>query len=133
MNIVSITGPTRQQALEQLCAAQSIEGVDALELRVDLLLGVGTEDLRDLIAECRIPSMLTLRTERQGGKFSGDHNAYVAALSELLSLEPDFLDVEVGPDVPEVLLSSPPSHTKFVGSYHDHESYPIFDSFVEKI
>ncbi|KAF7303787.1 Pentafunctional AROM polypeptide [Mycena indigotica] len=109
------------------------QGVDALELRVDLLSDLtsfggsipSVAYAKDQIAALRratsLPLIFTVRTISQGGAFPDDKTQEVFDLLKLaLALGVEYLDVEISlPDHVIRELISRKGHSKIIASYHD--------------
>lgn len=72
----------------------TMEMVDAIELRVDYLAPFDLAVIQRLRAEINLPVILTLRSQAQGGLFPHDVSAYKTIMWQLAALNPDYLDVE---------------------------------------
>ncbi|KAL0563412.1 hypothetical protein V5O48_018655 [Marasmius crinis-equi] len=120
---LSLTYPDLTPALAQI--PELSVGVDALELRVDLLKSRDGAFVADQIAALRrvttLPIVYTLRTVSQGGAFPDDAHAEAAELLNLgLALGVEYLDVET--TLPSPLIKSLVTHkrsTQLIASYHD--------------
>lgn len=109
-----------------------LEGVNAIELRVDMLKERGqigaipsckfvTEQVSYLRMHTDLPIIYTVRTEAQGGKFPDDNIADMATLLRLaFKLGIDIVDMELSlpSEVREKLLSKK-GFTQIIGSNHD--------------
>ncbi len=97
----------------------------AFEFRLDYFPQVDLLALSQLQKQAQKPVMFTVRTPSQGGVYQGTESERMALLTKLMSLQPDYLDVEH--DVPisvcEQLKALSP-RTKFVRSYHDFQNTP---------
>ncbi|GMM28959.1 pentafunctional protein [Martiniozyma asiatica (nom. inval.)] len=100
-------------------------GVDAIELRVDLLKSYNVEFVAEQISLLRIhsdlPIIFTLRTISQGGKFPDNDYDKIRQLTELaFKMAVTFVDLELSlPDGLVDTLSSNRRFTKIIGSHHD--------------
>ena len=125
--------------LRQRSAASALElapvcgsvGADMVEIRLDH---------QDRIEWCRphqdsletlgLRSLLTLRSEREGGLFTGGDDATSKALMQILDSGPDLIDVELGmpPHLRDPLVEKARSSgVEVIVSHHDHSSTPSFD------
>lgn len=89
---IPIVGPTLAEARQQLSQAKLV--ADTVELRLDLFSSFTVEEIRQLRQAFSIPMILTCRSVEQGGKFKGSEEQRVALLYSLLSVNPDYMDVE---------------------------------------
>ncbi|HEY7819946.1 MAG TPA: shikimate dehydrogenase, partial [Vicinamibacteria bacterium] len=90
-------------------------------LRVDRLDRPHLERLRDLGGEIGKPILLTCRSAREGGAFSGTEEERLALLARAEALAFDYVDIEI-----DSLSASPPRATraKLVLSHHDFRGIP---------
>ena len=94
---------------------------DIVELRIDGIDRPNLERLRDVGPRLGKPVLLTCRTAREGGAFSGAESDRLAILERAIALGFDYVDVEID------ALSSPIARrgeTKLVLSHHDFQSFP---------
>lgn len=126
---LSMTFDNVEQALPELLDSIS-EGVDALELRVDLLASDDSQIpnyafIATQFAKIRhhssLPIVFSVRSKAQGGKFPDNAlEKYVEVLELGLALGAEYLDVEL--DIPRETFQSIVSrrgNTKIIGSWHD--------------
>ncbi|KAJ7678186.1 Shikimate dehydrogenase [Mycena polygramma] len=122
------------------------QGVDALELRVDLLNDLtsfsssipSVSYVKDQIAALRrstsLPLIFTIRTVSQGGAFPDDAEKEAFELLKLaLALGIEYLDVEIS--LPESMireLISRKGHSKIIASWHDWSGSMKWDGPVVK-
>ncbi|KAJ7054087.1 Shikimate dehydrogenase [Mycena amicta] len=128
---LSLTFPDIIPALSHI--EDLTQGVDALELRVDLLSDLTTFGssipavpyAKDQIAALRratyLPLIFTVRTIAQGGAFPDDATEEAYELLKLaLALGIEYLDVEISlPDHMIRELISRKGHSKIIASWHD--------------
>lgn len=119
---VVIPGPTFDAVREQIAQAGST--ADLLEFRLDLF-DFPLDTLEGLIRSLSLPYIFTLRSRKQGGKFSGTEKERLDLLWKLSRLGPDYIDLEL--DMPSSYFSE---HTeqfpkiKIICSWHSHEGTP---------
>lgn len=118
---LSVTGPWSHDAESQI--RYHLPSIDKIELRLDLWHSWSLEILKKLRQEFSLPVIYTLRPLRQGGGYKGEEAERYQHLQELLTLCPDYLDVEY--DVPQDTLDhlkAQAAHvsprTAFIHSYH---------------
>jgi hypothetical protein len=79
-------------------------GTEALEIRLDLLNNL--ENFEFEISRIRLvtdlPLVITLRSSREGGFFSGSDLEYLEICSRALAIRPDWLDVEISRLTPQL-------------------------------
>tara|TARA_B100001093_G_scaffold520228_1_gene613795 strand:- start:410 stop:1846 length:1437 start_codon:yes stop_codon:yes gene_type:complete len=97
----------------------------AVELRCDYCSTMTVDQVAELMSLIHVPCIITLRPARQGGKYLGDEVDRIALLASLLSLKPQYMDIEydVSGDVLERFKSLSPT-TQFIRSYHDLSGSP---------
>ncbi len=92
------------------------DGCDGVEVRVDLLDRIDFAKIDHFIMVCPVPVMLTLRSKKHGGAFTGNREAIIWKMA---GLGPAFLDLEYDLDpafISEIMDDF--SHLKFVISCH---------------
>jgi len=103
---------------------------DVVELRIDGIDHPNLERLRALGRGFGKPVLLTCRSAREGGAFSGTEEARLALLERAVGLGFEYVDVEIDS------LSAPfprGSETKLVLSHHDFHTLPVeLDSKVAR-
>ena len=97
----------------------------AVELRCDYCSTITVDQVAELMSLIHVPCIITLRPARQGGKYLGDEADRIALLASLLSLKPQYMDVEydVSCDVLE-RFKTLSTATRFIRSYHDLSGSP---------
>ena len=96
---IPIVASTEVEALRDMERAEKI--ADCIEIRLDLL---PREAWIPLLRRKKKPCIVTLRPERQGGRFREEEIRRVRLLEETLGHHPDFIDVEW--DTPPHLIGS---------------------------
>ena len=132
--IIPILARTGEAAARQAIAASSHEGVDAFEWRIDPLFASDRREGRDGItadldrayeafARSRVPTLVTVRSEAEGGYCPVD--AYADAVSAAISLAPEAVDVEIARSgSAELLETARKRGAATVASGHAWESTP---------
>ncbi|KAI9203014.1 EPSP synthase-domain-containing protein [Polychytrium aggregatum] len=126
---LSLTFPTIKECVPILNSIS--EGVDALELRVDLLASVDVDSVAREVALLRrhstLPIIFTVRTQSQGGKYD-DGN--VEGMFELIQMAVkwgvEYIDIEIGgfaehpkrKQLTEAIIQAK-GNAKIIASYHD--------------
>ena len=116
--ICSLTADTAAGMHKQLHTAVAA-GADAIELRLDFLRAAPTDaELADLLNEATVPTIVTYRPVREGGRYDGDEEARLAVLQRASDLGASWVDVE----------SDTPFGDRPVGptvlSHHDFDGCP---------
>lgn len=104
---------------------QQANQADVLEFRLDYLAQINLDEIRQLQAFAKKPVLFTLRKPEQGGVFKGSEAARFALIEKLITLNPDYLDIEH--DVPLAFseqLKKISSKTKLICSYHNFVNTP---------
>lgn len=113
MLTVSIQGKF-EEARDAIRAAN--KRAECLEFRIDLMEKQDLQHLSKLRKEAKLPVIFTLRNKAHGGAFAGNEREREEKFLELLSLNPDYIDLEW--DAPFFL-----EYTTIV-SYHNFEETP---------
>lgn len=97
--------------------------IDIYELRLDFLNNIDSLELDDfaiLFRKISKPVIITIRTEKDGGKYSGSEQNRIELLIKLSSLNPDYIDLEYyveGKYIEKIKQQSP--GCRIIRSYHD--------------
>lgn len=97
------------QALRDMKEAE--EQADLLELRLDFMQH---PDLPRLLRYATLPTIVTVRTQDQGGYYTGDEDKRISLLEEAIFLGADFIDIEFNH-----LHRFSLRQTKMIVSYHN--------------
>ena len=123
MLCVVIKGPTLEEVYQQL--EKAVVHADLVELRLDYFQTLNREALRLLRSHFSIPMIFTLRSQNQGGNYTGSEEARLSEIRRLIELKPEYLDLEK--DVSSLLITeilSRSAETKLILSYHDFIGTP---------
>jgi 3-dehydroquinate dehydratase / shikimate dehydrogenase len=117
-----IKGPSFTDAREQI--SKAIEAADLVELRLDFFDSLDPTELKKLRADFSIPMIFTLRSQSQGGNYSGSEESRLDAIRQLAALKPEYLDLESY--VPPAFAKEISLHKeiKLILSYHDFKQTP---------
>ena len=91
MIIVSVTGPSMHEALQQV--ASSSKYADIFEFRLDLM---DRPNIARLLSSTRKPTIATCRPEWQGGKFTGPERERIGMLDFAAVFGASYVDIELG-------------------------------------
>jgi 3-dehydroquinate dehydratase/shikimate dehydrogenase len=121
MICIPIVATTEEDALLGLKRAEKV--ADVIELRLDLL---PRKAWPLLLKQKRKPCIVTLRSERQGGRFKGEEAERIQLLEETLVFQPSFIDAEwdTPPKLIERLKKRKGKETSLILSYHDFHGTP---------
>lgn len=141
--IVSTSGKTAEQVLEQGRAAAKSAAVDILELRLDLLgfatdadqvAALGRQLVQALGGK---PLLLTFRSRREGGAGELDDAAYAALYGKLLQAGfADLIDVEMRRDerrVKALVVEAHKTGAKVILSSHDFQGTPSNTEMTKRL
>ena len=130
---VSVKGPTLIRITEQLERAVS-EGANLVELRWDLFESFDPEELHPLLESYPLGILSTVRSQGQGGQFSGTPQEYEERVMRCATCRPEWVDVEVSAPVGMIQrLRTRMPQTKILVSNHILDGTPtaLDQSFVE--
>ena len=121
MICIPIVASTKEEALRDLERAE--RAADMTELRLDLL---PRDAWVTLLQRKKKPCIMTLRPEREGGRFRHDESTRIALLESLLEYNPDFIDLEwdTPPHLTGSLLKRKSERTGLIVSYHNMTETP---------
>ena len=112
-------------------------GANAIELRIDLLPHLEMRQIAHFFAELKktgITSIATLRTQSEGGQWSGNYLEYSQIMKQLMTFDCDFIDVEIAQtsnaEWVQLKLSG---ENAIIASYHNFDSTPSFSALSRMI
>jgi len=120
MICIPIVGPTQSKSLQDITAAEPL--ADILELRLDLM---SDYDLDALLAASKKPCIVTNRTKREGGQFSGSEEERIVLLKQAMVAGAEYVDIETS--TPKELLKpflESERKSKVILSYHNFTDTP---------
>lgn len=112
-------------------------GADVIEWRADM--SRDWESCADALADVSVPTIATVRSDREGGQFPGHGHDYTAAAMKLAAKRFDVLDVEIKRSAAyQVVAIAHDAGIPVIASYHDFEKTPrdpeilaVLDEMVE--
>lgn len=127
MLTVSIQG-NFDRAREEIRIANGV--AECIEFRLDLMEKSDLAHISKLKSASKLPIIFTLRCRAHGGSFTGNEREREEKFLELLTLKPDYVDLEW--DAP-FTLEIPPE-TQLIISYHNFEETPAnLDDILKKM
>ena len=93
---------------------------EIIELRLDLLEKIDLGHVSKLKSASKLPLIFTLRRKDQGGAFSGNEREREEKLLELLTLKPDYVDLEYDSAFADKIAPG----ISIISSYHNFEKTP---------
>jgi len=129
MQIAIIAGPTHETAHSRICLANKINYIDGIELRLDLFRSIELHDIQQLINLAQGKVIVTLRSKKSGGGFTGSIDTQKLLLESLLHSQPSYMDIEYDTAYDcfshlNDLRSKHEYSTKFILSYHNVKETP---------
>ena len=125
--IVPLTQPTAKEMRAGMRAAAAA-GADMVECRLDFLAECDEATPGALLEDRPLPTIVTCRPGRQGGRFAGEESRRLALLAAAAQAGADYVDIE--DDVPE-------SHRpkgRVILSHHDFRGRPAeLDDIVAEL
>lgn len=118
MLCVVIKGPSLEEIESQIQTAK--HHADLIELRLDLFSKIDIEHILSLKDKFSLPMIFTLRSKDHGGLFEGSKEEYLTIIKTLITLEPQYLDVEFSVPfewIEDLRFNYP--RTKLILSYHN--------------
>lgn len=128
--IVPVFGTPHELAamVEQAAAA----GADVIEWRADL-----TDDWdssADVLSDSPLPTIATVRSDREGGKFPGEGHNYAAAAMKLATMQFDVLDVEIKRSAAFQIVPIAHDHgIPVITSHHNFDATPRNEEIIETL
>ncbi len=120
MICIPIVGPNQHKSLEDIATAEPL--ADIFELRLDLM---SDYDLNGLLAASTKPCIVTNRTKREGGQFSGSEEERIEVLKQAIVAGAEYVDIETS--TPKELLKpflESEHNAKTILSYHNFTDTP---------
>ena len=116
--------------VEQVTAARAA-GAGLVELRVDCIHDIAAVEAL-LRRECALPTIVTVRSAAEGGRWSGDESERIELIRRLARLGPEYIDIELATwetaeglrrEI-ESMQQSGAGRPGLILSHHDFESTP---------
>lgn len=111
------------------------KGADLLELRIDGIVDVNSNTIRETIEEIAFPIIATNRSKNEGGYFLGSERERISILKSCCDLEfVEYIDIELQSDPclrNYILDKCEDAGVKTIISFHDFEKTPHIDDLLE--
>jgi len=111
------------------------KGADLLELRIDGIVDVNSNNIKETIEEIAFPIIATNRSKNEGGYFLGSERERIEILKSCCGLEfVEFIDIELHTDPclrNYILGKCEDTGVKTIISFHDFEKTPPVDDLLE--
>ncbi|MFQ6123468.1 MAG: type I 3-dehydroquinate dehydratase [Candidatus Heimdallarchaeota archaeon] len=130
-----ITVNSVQEAYSVIMTPQT-KNCDLIELRLDYLEILEMKELAKLLEELQIPSILTLRSQQEGGKFVNSEEQRLQDLKKLIQLQPDYVDLEMHIEeehLCSLMTSAKSKKVKTILSSHFFENTPTTQDLTERL
>ncbi|GMG99661.1 hypothetical protein Nepgr_001501 [Nepenthes gracilis] len=125
-----LMGTTVDQMMIEMRKAKEI-GADVVEIRLDCLRSFNpTEDLKALIKQSTLPTLVTYRPIWEGGQYEGDEEKRQDALRLAMEFGADYIDVElqVAYDFNQSIAGKKPDNFKVIVSSHNFHNTPSLEA-----
>lgn len=129
----TIAAVTDEVRLDEILEAMAL-GLDAVEFRIDLFRSMSTESILNTIRRLAIPpTMATIRSAAEGGKWSGSDQERLQLIADVLPLV-DSVDIESSSlsIVGDVVSGAKARGKTVILSHHDFSSTPSLND-LERI
>lgn len=134
MQVVVIPVREEKETLYFIEKAEA-SGAHAIELRLDYLPLLSLDLIRTLRLSTSLPIIFTLRKKAAGGYYTQNEKKRLAAIFNLCTLKPDFMDIEMDVDrrfISKINKTFPT--IKLIGSYHNFYACPArLDQLLQKM
>jgi 3-dehydroquinate dehydratase/shikimate dehydrogenase len=119
--VASIMSSSTEQMIQSM--RESVDEADIIELRVDgIAPAVSSHELELLAGASTKLLILTCRSKKEGGLFSGSEEERFEILDAAMGLSFDYVDVELSSL--EAGFQATRSDSKLIASYHEFERFP---------
>lgn len=129
INICAVViGKTLEEFLQNLQDIQQVS--DFVELRVDYIEGLKSEDIAAIKEKTTKRAIFTCRRQDKGGKFTGSEEERLAIIQEALSAGFDHVDIELSA-IDDLDRTQVSAETKVICSHHDFTKTPNYKELAE--
>lgn len=130
---VAITEANVEDAIRAIKKAKEL-GADLVELRLDYIGELDDGKIGDLVDGHDIPKIVTLRSTKDGGFWSGEEKDRVNHLQTCLSFGAQYVDVEDSMDIGwryEISKACKNNHAQMIISHHDFKKTPTKQEMID--
>jgi len=122
-----------QEAYSSFTNSQT-KNCDLIELRLDYLEALDTNEITKLLNSLKVSTILTLRSQKEGGKFRNSEVKRLDFLKQLIQLQPSYIDLEMSIDERHLFALMKEANRKKVKtilSAHFFEKTPPMPELIE--
>lgn len=112
-------------------AERALEVADIVEFRVDYFKEIREEDIIEM---AKYPSIITIRTHWEGGKYRGSDDRRIELYKVSIENDVKYIDIELKEKRNRELVefrNDTGSKTKIIVSYHDFKETPSYNSLLD--
>ena len=112
-------------------AEKALEVADIVEFRVDYFKEIREEDIIEM---AKYPSIITIRTHWEGGKYRGSDDRRIELYKVSIENDVEYIDIELKEKRNRELVefrNDTSSKTKIIVSYHDFKETPSYNSLLD--
>jgi 3-dehydroquinate dehydratase-1 len=109
---------------------------DLIELRLDYLVALDTNEITTLLNSLEVSTILTLRSQTEGGKFRYSEVTRLKTLKQLIQLQPSYIDLEMSIDeghLFHLIKEANRKNVKTILSTHFFEKTPTMPELIERL
>ncbi|MBW9220501.1 type I 3-dehydroquinate dehydratase [Methanothermococcus sp. SCGC AD-155-N22] len=112
-------------------AEKALEVADIVEFRVDYFKEIREDDIIEM---AKYPSIITIRTQWEGGKYRGSDDRRIELYKVSIENDVEYIDIELKEKRNRELVefkNDVGSKTKIIVSYHDFKETPSYNSLLD--
>ncbi|MFC1691334.1 type I 3-dehydroquinate dehydratase [Nanoarchaeota archaeon] len=116
MICVPIVENNVDDAIKQM--EKSAKIADIVEFRADFIEDIDEEKLEQVIKQRKIPIIVTIKMDGEGGQFKGTEQERLKLLKKAIELKAEYVDIDHDSKSAEELIKNK-NKTKIIASFHD--------------